>query len=70
MLRVTSYFQADIHGVRNALSSAVDVMHTIGNSTRAQLPKVLILFIQKFPFQFSLNHITFTQTGCYKYLNK
>ncbi|PWZ41650.1 Protein SNOWY COTYLEDON 3 [Zea mays] len=31
---------ADIQGIRNALSSAVDAMHTIGNSTRAQLPKL------------------------------
>ena len=63
-------FQADIQGIKNVLSSAVDVMHTIGNSTRTQLPKVLNLFIQNFPFQFSWNHIAFTQTGCYQYHNK
>ncbi|ONM28055.1 Protein SNOWY COTYLEDON 3 [Zea mays] len=33
-------WSSDIQGIRNALSSAVDAMHTIGNSTRAQLPKL------------------------------
>ncbi|CAL5077365.1 unnamed protein product [Urochloa decumbens] len=31
---------ADIQGIENALSSAVDAMHTIGNSTSTQLPKL------------------------------
>ncbi|CAD6221635.1 unnamed protein product [Miscanthus lutarioriparius] len=39
-LPVSNGAMADIHGIRNALSSAVDVMHTIGNSTRTQLPKL------------------------------
>ncbi|CAL5092064.1 unnamed protein product [Urochloa decumbens] len=32
---------ADIQGIENALSSAFDAMHTIGNSTSTQLPKRL-----------------------------
>jgi len=39
-LPVSNGTMADIQGIKNVLSSAVDVMHTIGNSTRTQLPKL------------------------------
>ncbi|XP_066398481.1 QWRF motif-containing protein 2-like [Miscanthus floridulus] len=39
-LPVSNGAMADIKGIRNALGSAVDVMHTIGNSTSTQLPKL------------------------------
>ena len=40
----TSYLQADIQGIENALRSAVDGMHTLGNSITARLPQVLIFY--------------------------
>ena len=61
----TSYFQADIQGIENALRSAVDVMHTLGNSITARLPQVLIFY--KSPlcgFLASYNIYWFTQ--CYR----
>ena len=61
----TSYLQADIQGIENALRSAVDVMHTLGNSITARLPQVLIFY--KSPlcgFLASYNIYWFTQ--CYR----
>nr|CAB3451720.1 unnamed protein product [Digitaria exilis] len=39
-LPVSNGAMADIQGIKNALSSAVDVMHSLGNSCTAQLPKL------------------------------
>ncbi|KAK8458793.1 hypothetical protein SEVIR_2G008701v4 [Setaria viridis] len=39
-LPVSNGAMADIQGIKKALSAAIDVMHPIGNSTSAQLPKL------------------------------
>ncbi|RLN36072.1 protein SNOWY COTYLEDON 3-like [Panicum miliaceum] len=39
-LPVSDGAMADIQGIKNALSSAVDVMHTLGSSTTAKLPQL------------------------------
>ncbi|EER95762.2 hypothetical protein BDA96_02G011600 [Sorghum bicolor] len=62
-LPVSNGAMADIQGIRNALSSAVDVMHTIGNSTRIHLPKLARtnVLVSQLSRVFIQEHILITQ---------